>query len=58
MRSRGDAAPRKRANVYLKVQIEFDERETPERLGEELCRQLRRVYGVRHAELSGVNSEE
>jgi hypothetical protein len=41
-----------RTNLFLKVEIEHDEDERPERLGEELCRKLQKLYGVRKAELS------
>ncbi len=41
-----------RSNLFLKVEVEHDDEETPERLGEELCRQLMKFYGVRTAELS------
>jgi hypothetical protein len=43
-----------RANLFLKVEIEFDEYEKPEQIGEEICRQILRMYGVRDAELSSV----
>ena len=43
-----------RASVFLKVEIEFDEHETPERIGEQICRQILKMYGVRTAELSSV----
>ena len=41
-----------RSNLFLKVEMEHDEEEKPERLGDELCRQLLKFYGVRKAELS------
>ena len=41
-----------RTDLFLKVVIEHDEMDTPERLARELCRQIEKVYGVRSAELS------
>jgi hypothetical protein len=41
-----------RTNLFLKVVVEHDEKEPPEKLGAELCRQLERNYLVRQAELS------
>jgi hypothetical protein len=38
--------------MFIKVIVEHDEKESPEKLGEELCRQLERNYLVRDAELS------
>ncbi len=39
-----------RTNLFLKVEVEHDPEEKPERLGEELCRHLMKLYGVRAAE--------
>ncbi len=47
-----------RTNLFLKLEIEHDEDETPERLGNEICRQLLKIYGVRSAELSSYASVE
>jgi hypothetical protein len=41
-----------RTNLFFKVEIEHDPEEKPERIGDEICRQLLRLYGVRSAELS------
>jgi hypothetical protein len=41
-----------RTDLFIKVEIEHDEREKPERLAAEICRQVMKVYGVRAAELS------
>lgn len=47
-----------RTNLFLKVVVEHDEKETPEKLAGELCRQLERIYVVREAELSGYSRVE
>jgi hypothetical protein len=47
-----------RTNLFLKVEIEHDEEDRPERLGDELCRQLLKLYGVRTAELSSYSVVE
>ncbi len=41
-----------RTNLFIKVLIEHDPKEKPERIGAELCRQLEKSYVVRSAELS------
>lgn len=41
-----------RTILFIKVVVEHDEKELPEKLGGELCRQLERNYIVRQAELS------
>ena len=43
-----------RAAIYLKVEVDHDEKEQPERLASEICRQVRKVYGVRSAEVSSI----
>ena len=47
-----------RTNVFLKVVVEHDEKETPEKLAAELCRQLERNYIVRKAELLHYTGKE
>ena len=41
-----------RTNLFFKVEIEHDPEEKPERIGDEICRQLLKRYGVRAAELT------
>ncbi|HKX00556.1 MAG TPA: hypothetical protein VJN43_22645 [Bryobacteraceae bacterium] len=45
-------------NLFIKVEIEHDEEETPERLGAEICRQILKIYGVRRAELTNFHVVE
>jgi len=47
-----------RTNLYLKVEVELEEHESPERLAREICRQVAKMYGVRHAELTGATHDE
>ena len=47
-----------RTSLFIKVVVEHDEKETPEKLGAELCRQLERNYVVREAELSSFSKIE
>ena len=44
----------KRASLFLKVEIELDQGENPERIGEQICAQIAKMYAVRRAELSHV----
>jgi len=41
-----------RTNLFFKVEVEHDADEKPQRIGEEICRQLLKFYGVRQAELA------
>ena len=43
-----------RTNLFIKVIVEHDKKEPPEKLGAELCRMLEKNYIVRRAELSSV----
>ncbi|MGB9606006.1 MAG: hypothetical protein ACP5U2_16015 [Bryobacteraceae bacterium] len=45
-----------RSDVFLKVQLDHEPWERPEELAEELCRHLRKLHGVRLAELSSYVS--
>ncbi len=47
-----------RTHLFFKVELEHEPGENPERVGEEICRQIRRVYGVRSAELSSITTAE
>jgi hypothetical protein len=44
----------KAIDVYLKVELDLDESEQPQKFAEELCRALKKVYGVRKAEISNL----
>lgn len=52
------AAKVHRSNLYLKVEVELEEGEAPERLAREICRQIAKMYGVRRAELTSVTRED
>jgi len=43
-----------RSDLYIKVELDIDEKEKPERLAAEICRLIRKVYGVRQAEVSSI----
>ena len=43
-----------RTNLFIKVIVEHEPKEQPEKLGAELCRQLEKNFIVRRAELSSV----
>jgi hypothetical protein len=45
-------------NLFLKVEVEHDPDEAPQRIGEQLCRQLLKLYGVREAELTSFTAAE
>ena len=47
-----------RTNLFFKVEIEHDPEEKPERIGEEICRRLMKLYGVQSAELSNFTRLE
>ena len=47
-----------RTNLFFKVEVEHDEQDKPERRGEEICRMLRKLYGVRHVELTNFTKAE
>jgi hypothetical protein len=40
--------------IYVKVVVEMPEGEQPQRLGREICRVVKKVYGVREAEVSSI----
>ncbi|MBN9656874.1 MAG: hypothetical protein J0H49_01775 [Acidobacteria bacterium] len=44
----------KNIDVYLKIELDLDDSENPQRFAEELCRILKKVYGVRKAEVSNL----
>jgi hypothetical protein len=46
-----------RTHLFFKVEVEHDEDESPEKVGEEIARQLRKLYVVRSVELSSVVTE-
>ncbi len=48
----------KRVDLYIKVTVEVDEEEKPERVAGEICRQLEKLYVVRAAELSSMVSRD
>lgn len=48
----------KRVDLHIKVTVDLDEEEKPERVAGEICRQLEKLYVVRSAELSSVTEDE
>ena len=47
-----------RTDLYIKVELDLDEKEKPERVANEICRQIRKIYGVRSAEVSSIVDRE
>jgi hypothetical protein len=48
----------KRVDLYIKVTVEVEDEEKPERIAGEICRQMEKLYAVRSAELSNIVSRE
>jgi len=48
----------KRLDFYIKVEVELDEDENPDRVASEICRQLEKIYVVRSAEISNTIARE
>ena len=47
-----------KSDLFFKIEIEHDDRDTPEKLADEICRQLLKFYGVRSAELSSFTTTD
>ena len=45
-----------RTYLFFKVEIDIEPNEQPQRIGDEICRRLLKLYGVRHAELSSYTN--
>lgn len=43
-----------RIDLYLKLELDLPENERPEKLAADICRQLRKIYGVRSAEVQNM----
>jgi len=43
-----------RVDLYIKVEVELEEGDTPEKVAREICRQVEKIYVVRKAELSSA----
>ena len=43
-----------RVDLYIKVTVELEEEEKPERVASEICRQIEKIYVVRSAEVSNT----
>ena len=46
-----------RTDLHIKVELAHGDDESPQKLGDEICRQLLKVYGVRRAEVSNIISD-
>jgi hypothetical protein len=47
-----------RSNLFFKVEVEHDSGENPQRIGDEIRRHLKKLYGVLEVELSNITAEE
>jgi hypothetical protein len=47
-----------RTDLYLKVELDHDDKERPERIAQEICRMIRRIYGVRQVEVQNLLEKE
>jgi hypothetical protein len=48
----------RRADVYLKVELDLDPAESAERVATEIARLIGKVYSVRHVEISSIMPRE
>jgi hypothetical protein len=47
-----------RTDVYLKVELDLDPQEKPERVAAEIARMIKKVYSVRNVEVSSIMPRE
>jgi hypothetical protein len=47
-----------RTSFFFKVEVEHDDDEKPERIGDEICSRLIKLYGVCEVELSSFTTAE
>jgi hypothetical protein len=47
-----------RTYIYIKVEIDLDDKEKPDRIANEICQKVSKVYGVRAAEISSMVERE
>ena len=48
-----------RFDFFIKIEADVNDREKPERLADEICRRIQKLYGVRKAEVTNyVNKDE
>jgi len=47
-----------RTNLFFKVEVEHDDEENPQRIGEEIRRHLKKLYGVQDVELSNLTTAD
>ncbi|MBC8167735.1 MAG: hypothetical protein H7Y20_17930 [Bryobacteraceae bacterium] len=45
-----------RTDLYIKVVIDHEEEDRPEKVAAEICRQIEKVYGVRLAEMTNYTT--
>jgi hypothetical protein len=50
--------PMQRMDLYIKVEVVLEEEEKPERVAAEICRQIEKIYVVRAAELSNIQTRD
>ena len=50
--------PPVRTNLFFKVEVEHDANESPERIAQQVRRQIMKVYGVREVELSNFTAAD
>ena len=43
-----------RIDLYLKVELDLPDTERPDKLAADICRQLKKIYGVRAAEVQNM----
>ncbi len=47
-----------RTDLHLKVELDLDEDEKPERLAREISRMIKKIYGVRNVEITSIMEKE
>jgi hypothetical protein len=47
-----------RLDLYIKVEVELEEEEKPDKVAAEICRVVQKLYVVRSAELSSAVAKE
>lgn len=43
-----------RTDIFLKIVVEHEDDERPEKLAQEICRRIEKLYGVRSTDISSM----